>query len=153
MFVEEAQLWWDDPEHSKNRKGAGRSIGNGSSLMLSSVLFHSILERSAPLATSAITYSANLPTGLSPIKLSDFMCRRLVCATNAQLVAEKHLIRTFWPIWNMETKACWGMSKHGDSAGTRKNKRSPWAAFAARCVWPVTMMSNSRSVAMFMAHF
>jgi Eco29kI restriction endonuclease len=54
------------------------------------------------------------------------MCRRLVCATNAQLVAEKHLIRTFWPVWNSETRACWGMSKHGDSAGTRKNKRSPW---------------------------
>jgi hypothetical protein len=46
------------------------------------------------------------------------MCRRLVCATNAQLVAEKHLIRTFWPIWNSETKTCWGMSKHGD-AGPR----------------------------------
>ncbi|WP_461326362.1 Eco29kI family restriction endonuclease [Bradyrhizobium diazoefficiens] len=50
----------------------------------------------------------------------------MVCAPNAQLVAEKHLIRTFWPVWNSETKACWGMSKHGDSAGTRKNKRSPW---------------------------
>jgi hypothetical protein len=49
-----------------------------------------------------------------------------VCATNAQLVAEKHLIRTFWPIWNSETKACWGMSKHGDAATTRANKRSPW---------------------------
>jgi hypothetical protein len=32
----------------------------------------------------------------------------------------------FWPLWNSETKACWGMSKHGDAATTRKNKRSPW---------------------------
>jgi Eco29kI-like restriction endonuclease len=71
-------------------------------------------------------YSHKLPPGLSPINLADFTCRRLVCATNAQLVAEKHLIKTFWPIWNQETKACWGMSKHGDSAKTRANKRSPW---------------------------
>lgn len=64
LFVEEAKLWWDDPEHSKNRKGAGRSIGNGSSLMLSSVLFHSILERSAPLATSAIKQLRKSPMDL-----------------------------------------------------------------------------------------
>jgi hypothetical protein len=64
LFVEEARLWWDDPEHAKNRKGAGRSIGNGSSLMLSSVLFHSILERSAPLATSAIKQLRKSPMDL-----------------------------------------------------------------------------------------
>jgi hypothetical protein len=64
LFVEEARLWWDDPEHSRNRKGAGRSIGNGSSLMLSSVLFHSILERSAPLATSAIKQLRKSPMDL-----------------------------------------------------------------------------------------
>lgn len=67
-----------------------------------------------------------LPEGLSPIRLDDFSCRRLVCATNAQLVAERHLIRMFWPVWNSDTKACWGMSKHGDAATTRRNKRSPW---------------------------
>jgi hypothetical protein len=71
-------------------------------------------------------YQDRLPKGLHPIRLDDFYCRRLVCATNAQLVAEKHLIRTFWPVWNSDTKACWGMSKHGDAASTRKNKRSPW---------------------------
>lgn len=74
----------------------------------------------------AESYASKLPSHLSSIRLQDFLCRRLVCATNAQLVAEKHLIRTFWPIWNSETKACWGMSKHGDAATTRANKRSPW---------------------------
>jgi hypothetical protein len=64
LFVEEARLWWDDPEAPKNRKGVGRSIGNGSSLMLSSVLFHSILERSAPLATSAIKRLRKSPMDL-----------------------------------------------------------------------------------------
>ncbi len=55
LFVEEAQLWWDEPE--------GR-VGNGSSLVLSSVLFHSILERSAPLATSAIKRLRKSPMDL-----------------------------------------------------------------------------------------
>ncbi|WP_374368609.1 Eco29kI family restriction endonuclease [Dongia sp.] len=84
-----------------------------------------LLEHASTIGT-AENYADHLPSHLSPISLADFQCRRLVCATNAQLVAEKHLIRTFWPIWNAETKACWGMSKHGDAATTRANKRSPW---------------------------
>ncbi|PWE31106.1 restriction endonuclease [Pararhodobacter marinus] len=84
-----------------------------------------LLEHAGTIGT-AEAYADQLPAHLSPIHLRDFVCRRLVCATNAQLVAEKHLIRTFWPIWNSETKACWGMSKHGDAAKTRANKRSPW---------------------------
>ena len=84
-----------------------------------------LLEHAGTIATAA-GYADQLPEGLHPIRLEDFLSRRLVCATNAQLVAEKHLIRTFWPVWNAETKACWGMSKHGDAASTRANKRSPW---------------------------
>lgn len=61
-----------------------------------------------------------------PLSVDDFLCRRLVCATNAQLVAERHLISTFKPIWNIEVGICWGISKHGDAATTRANKRSPW---------------------------
>lgn len=61
-----------------------------------------------------------------PLKVDDFTCHRLVCATNAQLVAERHLIGTFRPIWNNEMGICWGISKHGDAATTRANKRSPW---------------------------
>lgn len=46
-----------------------------------------------------------------PLNIEDFLCRRLVCATNAQLVAERHLINTFRPIWNNEVQICWGISK------------------------------------------
>ena len=60
------------------------------------------------------------------IHLAHFTCRKLVCATNAQLVAERHLIDIFKPIWNQETKICWGISKHGDTAEMRGNTRSPW---------------------------
>lgn len=80
-------------------------------------------------------YIDQLTVPLEPICVSDFQCRRLVCATNAQLVAEKHLIRIFAPLWNAETKACWGMSKHGDSAGTRSNKRSPWDVVHPGRLW------------------
>jgi hypothetical protein len=93
-----------------------------------------LLEHAGTIGT-AEGYAAKLPANLSPIGLADFYCRRLVCATNAQLVAEKHLIRTFWPVWNSQTKACWGMSKHGDSATTRANKKSPWDVVHPGRVW------------------
>lgn len=85
-----------------------------------------LLEHAGTIETAERFAASGLPSGLHPIKLTDFTSRRLVCATNAQLVAEKHLIQMFWPLWNSETKACWGMSKHGDAAKTRANKRSPW---------------------------
>lgn len=59
------------------------------------------------------------------LRISDFECRRLVTVTNAQLVAEKHLINLFHPVWNWDEGVCWGISKHGDTEG-RNNDRSPW---------------------------
>ena len=70
-----------------------------------------------------------------PLRVEDFLCRRLVCATNAQLVAERHLIGTFRPIWNNEVGICWGISKHGDAATTRANKRSPWDVMHPGRLW------------------
>jgi hypothetical protein len=54
LFVEDARLWWDDAE----------AVGQGSSLILSSVLFDSILERSAPLSTAAIRQLRKSPMDL-----------------------------------------------------------------------------------------
>jgi hypothetical protein len=54
LFAEEARLWWDE-EHG---------VGRGSSLVLSSVLFQSILERSAPLSTLAIKQLRKSPMDL-----------------------------------------------------------------------------------------
>jgi hypothetical protein len=96
LFVEEARLWWDDPEHSKNRKGAGtargRSIGNGSSLMLSSVLFHSILERSAPLATSAIKRLRKSPMDLD---VYAWLVHRLFHLSKPSMVSWEQLSNQF----------------------------------------------------------
>jgi Plasmid encoded RepA protein len=54
LFAEEARLWWDE--------GAG--VGQGSSFVLSPVLFQSILERSAPLSTAAIRQLRKSPMDL-----------------------------------------------------------------------------------------
>ncbi len=54
LFAEEARLWWDEQS----------GVGQGSSLVLSSVLFDSILERSAPLSTSAIRHLRKSPMDL-----------------------------------------------------------------------------------------
>jgi hypothetical protein len=72
------------------------------------------------------------------LKVNDFECRRLVCATNAQLVAERHLIDVFKPAWNSETKICFGISKHGDSSETRRNKMSPWDVLHPGRDWAMT---------------
>ncbi len=80
-----------------------------------------------------------------PLHIQDFEYRRLVVATNAQLVAEQCLIGFFRPLWNNETSICWGISKHGDSAGTRANKRSPWDVLHPGRSWAMdTRLSNSR---------
>ena len=92
LFVEEARLWWDDPEQPKNRKGAGRSIGNGSSLMLSSVLFHSILERSAPLATSAIKQLRKSPMDLD---VYAWLVHRLFHLSKPSMVSWEQLSNQF----------------------------------------------------------
>jgi len=54
LFAEEARLWWDE----------GEAVGQGSSLVLAGVLFQSILERSAPLSTSAIRQLRKSPMDL-----------------------------------------------------------------------------------------
>ena len=74
----------------------------------------------------------------NPLRVEDFECRRLVCATNAQLVAERHLIGMFRPIWNNEVGICWGISKHGDAAKTRANKRSPWDVMHPGRAWAMS---------------
>jgi hypothetical protein len=54
LFVQEAKLWWDEAE----------GIGQGSSLILSPVLYDSIIERSAPLSTNAIRQLRKSPMDL-----------------------------------------------------------------------------------------
>jgi predicted DNA-binding transcriptional regulator AlpA len=65
-------------------------------------------------------------SGQGGIDLEDFEVRYLVTASGFEVNAENLLIDYFKPIWNKETKICFGIGKHGDDANTRKNKKSPW---------------------------
>lgn len=58
--------------------------------------------------------------------LSDFEYRAVTVQSGMEAAVEDFLIRLFKPIWNKEVKICFGIGKHGDSASTRRNKRSPW---------------------------
>ena len=60
------------------------------------------------------------------LDIDDFWCRYLVVKSAWQNTAETYLISIFKPVWNNETNICFGIGKHGDSAATRGNTRSPW---------------------------
>jgi hypothetical protein len=69
------------------------------------------------------------------LRIEDFECRALVVQTGWETGAEDYLIRLFRPIWNNETKLVFGLGKHGDSASTRRNKRSPWDTLHEGRAW------------------
>lgn len=72
------------------------------------------------------------------LRIEDFYCRSLVCASNTQFAAERLLIDIFRPIWNIEVGVCWGISKHGDAATTRSNQRSPWDVMHPGRLWALS---------------
>ncbi len=71
-------------------------------------------------------HAKNICKASSTLCIEDFECRFLIVQTGFQKSAEDYLIKFFKPIWNSETKICFGLGKHGDNASTRANKRSPW---------------------------
>ena len=60
------------------------------------------------------------------LSTADFFYRAAPIQTGLQSAVEEFMIRLFRPIWCKEVKICYGLGKHGDSATTRGNKRSPW---------------------------
>ncbi|ALZ77320.1 Eco29kI family restriction endonuclease [Rheinheimera sp. F8] len=88
---------------------------------------------------------------------SDFQCRFLVVASGWQEAAERYLINLYKPIWNKETKICYGIGKHGDSADTRGNKRSPWDTMHAGREWAgqtvVDQIPHEKIIEMLSTHF
>jgi hypothetical protein len=61
--------------------------------------------------------------GLDP---THFEYRYLPLGDGSQVSVEKVLIEFFRPVWNKGGGCLSGFGKHGDSASTRANKRSPW---------------------------
>lgn len=60
------------------------------------------------------------------LQVKDFECRFLVVKSGLQTTAENYLIHLYKPIWNDQTRICYGLGKHGDAPETRANQRSPW---------------------------
>ncbi len=72
------------------------------------------------------------------LRQDDFDCRYLVVKSAWQETAEHNLIALFKPIWNNESKICYGFGKHGDAAKTRANRRSPWDTLHPGRKWALT---------------
>ncbi len=74
-----------------------------------------------------------------------FEYRYATIQSGLQASVEEYLIRLFSPIWNKEVKICFGIGKHGDSAKTRGNKRSPWDTMHPGRAWAKDTVEDQNS--------
>ncbi|MFI7437807.1 Eco29kI family restriction endonuclease [Micromonospora haikouensis] len=86
----------------------------------------------------------NIAKATSTLRAEDFDCRFLIVQTGYQRAAEEYLINFFKPIWNNEMRICYGLGKHGDSATTRANKRSPWDTLHPGRGWAGGLMEDQK---------
>lgn len=84
------------------------------------------IEQGDRLCGRLNTHKDNIGRATSTLKIEHFEFRSLVVQSGWETAAEDYLIHLFHPIWNKESKILYGLGKHGDSADTRGNKRSPW---------------------------
>lgn len=91
------------------------------------------------------------------LPLSDFRYRAAPIQSGMQAAVEDFMIRLFHPIWNKEIRICYGIGKHGDSANTRANKRSPWDTMHPGRKWAAAtktdQMNRTEIEAKIVAHF
>lgn len=79
------------------------------------------------------------------LDISAFEFRYATIQSGLQASVEEYLIRLFLPIWNKEIKICFGLGKHGDSAKTRTNKRSPWDTMHPGREWAKDTLEDQNS--------
>lgn len=84
------------------------------------------VSQGTKLSARLSEHAKNIAKATTTLSLDDFKCRFLIVQSGYQKSAEDYLISFFKPIWNSETRICFGLGKHGDSFETRDNKRSPW---------------------------
>lgn len=82
--------------------------------------------------------------GNTNLSLDDFWYRAAPIQTGMQAAVEAFMIGLFRPIWNKEIKVCFGIGKHGDSALTRANKRSPWDTMHPGRAWATATKEDQR---------
>lgn len=78
------------------------------------------------------------------LPLSDFTYRAATIQSGMQASVEEFMIRLFRPIWNKDVGVCHGLGKHGDSAKTRANKRSPWDTMHPGRKWAAKTLRNQK---------
>lgn len=80
--------------------------------------------------------------GKTDLNLDDFCYRVATIQSGMQFAVEEFMIRLFRPIWNSRVGVCHGLGKHGDSAATRANKRSPWDTMHPGRKWATATTAN-----------
>jgi Eco29kI restriction endonuclease len=84
------------------------------------------MEQGDRLCRRLDDHRKNIGRADTTLDIEQFQYRSLVVQSGWEAAAEDYLIHLFRPIWNSETGILYGLGKHGDSADTRANKRSPW---------------------------
>jgi Eco29kI restriction endonuclease len=104
------------------------------------------IEQGAKLCSRLSDHRKNIGKAISTLELADFEFRSLVVQSGWETAAEDYLIHLFRPIWNSETNILYGLGKHGDSATTRANKRSPWDTLHSGRTWAANSTHDAKSV-------
>jgi Eco29kI restriction endonuclease len=104
------------------------------------------MEQGAKLCTRLNDHRKNIGKAMSTLDLADFEFRSLVVQSGWETAAEDYLIHLFRPIWNSETNILYGLGKHGDSAATRANKRSPWDTLHPGRTWAAATTLDAKSI-------
>jgi hypothetical protein len=104
------------------------------------------MEQGAKLCGRLTDHRKNIGKASASLDLADFEFRSLVVQSGWETAAEDYLIHLFRPIWNSETNILYGLGKHGDSATTRANKRSPWDTLHPGRAWAVATTEDAKSI-------
>ena len=103
------------------------------------------IAQGTKLAGRLAEHAKSIGKAETTLAIEDFKCRFLIVQSGFQKSAEDYLINFFKPIWNSETKICFGLGKHGDSSKTRDNKRSPWDTMHPGRAWADQSTKDQKS--------
>jgi hypothetical protein len=103
------------------------------------------MEQGDRLARRLRDHRSNIAKAITTLDIEDFEYRALVVQSGWETAAEDFLIHMFQPIWNSETGILYGLGKHGDSAETRGNKRSPWDTLHPGRLWAAATAEDART--------
>lgn len=105
------------------------------------------LEQGPRLCGRLSDHRKNIGLATTTLDLADFEFRSLVVQSSWEGAAEDYMIHLFKPIWNSETGILYGLGKHGDDAGTRANKRSPWDTMHPGRKWAEASKEDAKTPA------